>query len=166
MKKNKKVQYLLIGLVVLIWGTIAWQFVQMKNGNGTDFSVDTYNPALAQTEVLGQDSFSLNLNYSDPFSMQKVFVKNRTTSPTATRRNIPKLKNKRKVKRLPLPEVTYNGFATNKNNQITKVQIRIVDKLYTLKVHDQIDKLRLKQIFRDSIVLEWQGKEHLVKRKK
>ena len=168
MKKNKNVQYVLIGLVVLIWGTIAWQFLEMKNGNGSDFSVGDYNPSLVKVEKLVQDSFSLNLNYNDPFSAKKVFVKNSisSTTPTPVRRTAPELKNKKKVKKLPLPKVTYNGFATNKNNRITKVQLRIEDKLHTLKVHDQVDKLRLKQVFRDSIILEWQGKDHLVKRNK
>lgn len=166
MKKNKNVQYVLIGLVVLIWGTIAWQFVQMKNGNGNDFSIGEYNPSIVKSEKLVQDSFSLNLDYNDPFSVKKVFVKNRIPSASKTRRTAPELKNKKKVKRLPLPKVTYNGFATNKNNRITKVQLRIDEKLHTLKVHDQVDKLRLKQVFRDSIIVEWQGKDHLVKRKK
>ena len=166
MKKNKNVQYVLIGLVVLIWGTIAWQFVQMKNGNDNDFSAGDYNPSLVKVEKLIQDSFSLNLNYNDPFSVKKVFVKNKITSSRSVRRTAPELKNKKKVKKLPLPKVTYNGFATNKNNRITKVQLRIEDKLHTLKVHEQVDQLRLKQVFRDSIIIEWQGQDHLVKRKR
>jgi len=149
-KKNKNVQYLLIGMVVLIWGTVAWQFLNYGNAPYQDYTPSVEHLSLQKSHQIKRDSFAILANYKDPFldkSLPKI-AKASIQRPQYNRKAPPK-KTKARIPKSKLPKILYNGYATN-NNQITRVQLNIEGQFQSLKLNQKLGDLQLKAMYKDS----------------
>ena len=68
--KNKKYIYLLIPLTIVIWGLIIYKIVSYKGDGYESFKKEIKNNN-TQDIIISDDTFSLFLNYPDPFLKQK-----------------------------------------------------------------------------------------------
>lgn len=153
MKNNKTTQYILLGLVITIWGIIAYRLANYFSSDN-DYAVysstvkpfpDTPNPT--------SDTFSLQLNYPDPFAL--------TRQPAViTTTNTPTLKKKKEK----LPGLSYRGFAKSANGQIL-VRVVLNGQPTSLKLRQDYDGLVITRANRDSLSAKWNGKLHHIHRK-
>lgn len=169
MKKNKRLQYVLVGLVVLIWGTLAYQMINWQGGERA-YSIPEKNYLSLQIDSTQQrDSFVVVGKYRDPF-LEGSFYNSGTkkTSKTSNskskyhREAPPPLNGKGKPKQ---PKIAYWGYSIN-DNEITRVRISINNQIHTLKVNDQADKLIVHEMHKDHVLISWAGEKKVIKKEK
>jgi len=171
-QKNKKVQYLLAVLVVIIWGTIVVQFFNYSGGEPA-LAEGTYNYLpVAKASTNDALKFSLNLNYHDPFlahkkNNSKASYPSSTPAASTTKKKtssrIQQKINPQKFKKYP--KVVYKGYSLN-NDQITRVNLSINNKTRSMKAGESHDGLLLKYTYRDSLLVSFMGKEQVISRNK
>ncbi len=173
-QKNKKVQYLLAVLVVVIWGYIAMQFFNYSGGE-VDLAEGAYDYLpVAKATTNNTFKFSLNLDYNDPFLARNKNVSSSspstsvsTTSTTNTKKRISsriqQKINPQKFKKYP--KIIYKGYSLN-DNQITRVNVSINDKVLSMKVGESRSGVLLKETYRDSLLVSFMEKEQMIFRNK
>lgn len=170
-KDNKKVQYALLGMVLLIWGTIAYR---MMNWNSTDevynFSSNAIVP-IADANQNFRDSFVVKANYRDPFLEGKKFTPSTNAANTGVsskkyqRKAPPSVKGLEKKSGIKPPKLKYLGYSLNEN-EVTRVRISIDGKAFTFKINEKKEKIKVKEMYKDSVIVRHRGKEQTLYRKK
>ncbi len=161
MKKDKRLQMLLLGLVVVIWGAIVYQFSNYNASDNIDFTngLDT-TPIVSLLEEK-QDSFGIVVDYRDPFLGKRIKAAydgpRRPAAPSSGTLNPP-------TNAAP-PNIIYQGYSIN-NNQITRVRVSLNGKTYTMQPNDKKDQLVLKKMAKDSILVNWEGKPMVIHRRR
>lgn len=146
--KQKKNTYLLLLLVLIIWGIIGYKIVasmypsddiELVNNNSQKFT-----PKLSQEE----NSFELNLNYRDPFFKHKVSKKKKSNSyPKAKAPEI----------EIPFPPIVYNGLIVPKEKyRKTIYLVSINNKQQFLSVGTEKDGVALVKGSNKSITVKFQ----------
>ena len=151
--KNKKLLFILIPAVAIIWGLVIWNII--KGLQSPEISDPVAHLA---APVHFQDSNKvvkkLQLDYSDPFLKRNYIVK---TVPET--KNIDKQINKRFSERVKKqepkrkvvwPEVKYYGLIEG-NNTIGLFELE--DKKTLLKKGDISNKITIEKIFNDSAII-------------
>jgi len=168
-KDNKKVQYALLGLVLLIWGTVAYKMINW-NAVGDGYAPTTLPTIpIADIEKVQRDSFVLQANYRDPFLSGKIKRVNkapRTTTSSSKKYNRkapPPIAGLKKKGEKP-PQFKYLGFSLN-DNEITRVRISIDGLAYTFKLNEKKQKIRVKEMYRDSVIIRYKGQAQTLYRK-
>ena len=169
-KDNKKVQYALLGMVLLIWGTIAYQ---MMSWNSTDKESAASNytmPPLTKTNQISRDSFVIKANYHDPFSNNNSTKTSTTISSKGSsskkyeRKTPPSVKALENKSAVKPPKLEYLGYSLN-DNAITRVRISIDDRAFTFKLNEKKEKIRVTEMYKDSIVIRYRGTAQTLYRK-
>lgn len=162
--KNKKLTYLLICAVAVVWGIVIYKFV--FNDAGDDYTVRTgvtkktdepYDQYAAKP-----DTFKLALNYRDPFG--------ETAPKDVVEEVIPaagKPVNFAPPTPMPVPvnwsAIRYSGYVTN---PVTKklVSIIVVNGKERMVAEGEVfEGVRLLKNRRDSILVSWKDKQKYIK---
>ena len=152
--KNKKLSYILIPLVVLIWAIIIIKFVKYLKGPQIEpnkLTEATFN----DTSIFLDDTFSLIANYRDPF-LHKQNIK--YNSKSTVKKNTKKIvkKNTPPKKNIKSPNIKYSGFVQQSSAEKGLGFININGKSYTVREGDVIDKIKIVRIYKDSIKLKYE----------
>lgn len=160
MNKNKRLQYFLIALVVLIWGTFIFKIKHFKKEDNLSFNTD-FKPInlIADSADLNSTKFEISLDYPDPFL--------RNDRPESTKK---KHTNNKPFKRVQqkeslMPEILYKGYFLEKN-KVVKVNIDFKKESHTLSKNETIGGLVLKKMQKDHILVSWNGKTVPIYRQK
>lgn len=146
--KNKKSIYILLPLVLLIWGAIGYQFFSSSDGETINVAPTVYSGKPLQ--IKKTDTFSIKINERDPFSGK--IVKDE-------RSNVVKQKSghaNRKIKEeIVWPQIKYKGIVADIKDRV-KVYMLIIDgKTHLMKKGEKIDNLLLKDGDRDGVYLQY-----------
>ena len=177
-QKNKKLQYLLLGLVILIWGTLIYNFMSWSGDAEYLVSEDyTILPVNQGNSTTARDSFAIHLDWSDPFKANRS-GKSRSSgsSSSSSAATAPKKKytrpapppipgSKEDKAKAVFPTIVYKGYSIN-NSQITRVRVSIDGKTQTMKLSERKNKLQLTQMTKDSVVFVWEGEQKTILRKR
>lgn len=151
--KNKKLTYILLPAVVLIWVLIILRVVNYK---GSDDGFQLSSPVAKATKAeIKTDTFSLLLNYPDPF------LKHVSSTPLKTRTRNPKNSNK---KNSTPPDITYYGLVQNKKVSSGQVNVKINGKYFIMSIGETINEVKLRRIYQDSICITYYGNQYHIKR--
>lgn len=145
--KNKKKTYLLLAIVVIIWALLIYRFFSLTVGDTAELLPEQIhmNGLLA---VKKRDTFSVNVNYRDPF-LGKMYVADNTIKPQNKR---PK-----KVEPVVWPDVIYKGMVSDTKDK-KKVFMLIIDgKTYLMKEKETEEGITLKKGNRESIDIKYKG---------
>ena len=132
MKKNTKT-YALLVVVLCVWGVIGYKVVSTinpsKEKKNQDISQVTFSPKISKEK----DTFSLMLDYRDPFlgTMQK------TSKPKT------KAKKKTPVATIPERVIKYTGFIANKTARPEVFFITIDGQQQMMSIKDVYQKIEL-----------------------
>ena len=170
MKQSKSLQYLLLGLVAIIWGAISyqiWQYLKPEDGDDL-YTGQQFNPKLKEAS---RDTFSLSLNYPDPFTGQLSANKyagqrssqSSSSSSRASTSQVPLTEPEPEVK-LPAPAVEYIGYSIN-NNQVSRVRLRIDGTSVTYRLNEAKAGLAVIAMGRDSVTVDRSGEQFVFYRK-
>lgn len=163
--KNKKLLYILIPVVLLVWGVIIYRIFNVVNGSGSNevrissFVENTINENLI-------DTFSIHPNYRDPFISKRA---KKTTSENKITSTITKPDLIKKVSiTAPMsdkwPSIVYNGLIKNEksNKQLALVQINGQSNI--LQLGNVAEGVELTKIFRDSIEVKFNSEKRFVRK--
>ena len=149
MLKNKRMTYLLIALVALIWGLVFYKIY--SNFGGKKQVAKNVQQSVVKIDNGQSDSiFTLLLNYTDPFLKGSGL-------PTG----IPILsgvKNNSITQIINWPLIEYRGLLTSKNDCMGLLKIQSSDIL--VKQGKVYSSVKIRAITKDSIFLEYQKESH------
>ena len=156
--KNKKVIYLLLGVVLLVWGLI---FYRLFSGMGpsenrTSSSTGIYKDS---TEKNVADTFSIVGHYRDPFL-------GTMASDKPEIKPGPHVALVAKVLPPPLawPVTGYGGMIKNQKSNKQLVLIQINSQNHLMKTGDAMEGIQLLKITKDSVELSFQKGKKWVKK--
>jgi hypothetical protein len=157
MMKSRKTVYLLLGLVLAIWGTIVYRVLSKISPDAKPASSE---PFFAGDKAALQDTFALLADYPDPFLGQGA-------PPDAAPAAEPVLKAPpppEPVKTVAWPVVRYTGIIKNmkKDRQFIVLQVNGKDHLVT--AGQQVGGVQVEQIFKDSVLLSFEGEKKYLRR--
>jgi hypothetical protein len=171
-QKDKKLQYVLLALVVFIWGTLIYNFMSW-NGNEEYLVSDDYAVLPIKVNQEAQrDTFDILLDWSDPFKVGRSGRSKSSKSSSSSSVNTSPKKgytrpapppipgSKADKKKAVFPKVVYQGYSIN-DSQITRVRVKVGAKTRTLKLGQTYEKMTLVSMAKDSISLVF-GEERKV----
>lgn len=152
--KNKKAIYILVPLLIAIWGGIAYQVMTFSSTEIAPSS--SLNIPILAIEPTIFDTFSIYANYRDPF-LGKTIEEKKTVIPAKTKVVVPEVK-----ANIPWPKVSYGGVIKNQKSskQLYLVQVNGNDNI--MKEGDVVEKIQLVKAWKDSIQLVYQKEKKVV----
>ena len=158
MKENKQVRQFLAIALLGIWGLVGYKIYKKIHPDEITF-VDPV-PAIAVKSVAASiDSFSLSLNYTDPF-FKKSFPRNRTNSASI---KLPKKKPvripRRPAKPIPFPAVLYKGTVRTDRSAAL---ISINGKVRNMGVGEVLEEVTSLKIYKDSIRVKFKEENRTI----
>jgi hypothetical protein len=148
--KNKKSIYVLLPLVLLIWGAIIYQFFNYANPEPE--VIPTQDPSVRALVIKPKESISIKINPRDPFSGK--MVDNAARKATGNHNPNKKLKIKEP---LVWPLIRYKGIVSDNKDKIKVYMVIIDGKTYLMKKGETEEGIQLKDGNRDNINLVYEG---------
>ncbi|MFW6222420.1 MAG: hypothetical protein ACOC3T_02285 [Bacteroidota bacterium] len=167
--KNKKLQYILIPVVLVVWGLIIYRFLDFTRQDTPD---ETYTVSTLQTNQNNnheQDTFSLYANYRDPFLKHVRYKGYNYTKANASNKKTEKKKEKKKpetnvelrreiLENIRWPDIKYGGIVQNTQSG-EKVGLIEVDKQeFLIRKNDSTQKIFIKDLYKDSVIVIYKEK--------
>lgn len=158
--KNKKLTYLLITLVVLIWGFVVFSIfgendVEVQNEYVfNDFSVEEKDSTITQ---------KLDLSYSDPFLSRKLLSTRYTggSSNPVKKSNNQRFLPKKHVKTVSWPAIEYGGTINTR-----KGLVKVNNRLEIISVGDTLNHVIITKLFADSIFVSFKSETKTIHKNK
>jgi hypothetical protein len=154
--KSKKSLYILLPAVLLLWGYIAFKIYKHMSGGGE--VIITSNRVIQECiEDNVPDTFSLILDYKDPFLSRNIIVPN--TSKNRVRKVKPT------IKHIHWPEIIYQGRMVNQQTKRSKVSLSVGGVDVILSIGETKNEIKLMKSYADSIKVQFQGEMKTIHKK-
>ena len=147
--KNKKLMFVLLPVVVVVWGVIIYRVVNaMMDDEPTVLETISVSNRI-QKEVI---RYELALNYSDPFLGPSRVV----SRPKKSTKKVSKPR-KRTVKQATVkrPIIRYNGRIENTSSNEARHLISVDGQSHIVTLEQDIAGVVLKKVFTDSVQFKW-----------
>lgn len=156
--KNKKSIYILLPIVLLIWGIVIFQFFSFTTSdNIVDNKSNEFN--IKPLKVAVRDTFSINVNYRDPF-LGKIYAPNSKIKTKSTNSTIKKQSKQENA--IVWPIIKYKGLISDTKNK-TKIFILIISgQNYYMKIGDTANEIFLKSGDNESVYVKYKGNLNLI----
>lgn len=154
-KKNKT--YLLLAVVLGIWGVIIYQFVGAFNPPSETVIEDIAAAVFVPTKVQEREFFALALDYRDPFLGTAVAPKKKKSQPKKVR--APK-------KVVPSKSIQFTGFIQQKNTAQKIFFVTVEGQQQLMKVNDTFNEVNLVKGSEHKIQVKYNGKTETIARTK
>ena len=155
--KNKKNIYILLPIVLLVWGSVLYQVFSLthkEEGIPTEKNSYTIKPLQIKT----RQTFTIDITYRDPF-LGKMYVSEKEIKIKSS--NV-----KRAIKpkeTLVWPSIIYKGLISDSKENKKKVFILIIDgKNHYMRIGDTQDDVFLKTGDRESVYVKYKGNLNLI----
>ena len=160
---KKKLNFFLIGLLIIIWGSVIYKYFGKKEGNENlnfaELPLAKQNIRIDKTK----DTFKLEFSGRDPFLNTKPIT--RPALKTTQSNTIAKKTNKKTATNVMWPKIEYYGFVKSNNSKSELVVIKINSRLHKVRENQEIDELKITETSSDSIEIEFQKKKRFFYRK-
>lgn len=166
--KKKGTQYILLLVVLGIWGMIGYRFFSYLAPEEEKQEEKAYAP---QSLTLGRlkTEYSISCNYPDPFMKQE-----RSSAPARWKAQPssssvvkdPKKKTAPKVIQPPandFPSIQLAGVIANKQGGKKSAIVVLEGKEYSLAQGETLNGIRLAKIFSDSVLVTYQKKNKIIR---
>lgn len=155
--KNKKALYILIPLVVIVWGNFIYQMYTGLHSPDDIVMPQANEETYASDNSFQPDTFSLVNNYRDPFL-------GKTIREPGPRPNQSSVINRKSPIVTLWPSIIYSGVIKNQKSKKEVAMVQINGQSNLMKVKDVVSEVQLLKIYKDSIEVKF-GKEKRVIRK-
>ncbi len=145
--KNKKALYILLPVVIVVWGIIAFKiFGHLDKKEPVPLILE--NTQTVQENNIVPDTFNLIYDYKDPFLNKK--------SPA--KKNVSKRVKKVKTEneRIVWPDILYTGRMVNQSTNKSLVSLTINGKEWIFNIGDQKDNITLLKTYDDSVKVKYE----------
>jgi hypothetical protein len=160
--KNKKLTYLLIVLVLGLWGMIVYRIFNAVTANDDDNIAQSVKPLKEALNdyAMVKDTATLSLHYSDPFKTAQ-----KTEKDTVTRSHTHVV-----IRPNPRPTppainwsvITYSGYIRNPASKKLIALLNINGRSVALAEGETREQVKLLKNLRDSIKVIYQGKTKFI----
>ncbi|NJK96556.1 MAG: hypothetical protein HC905_18015 [Bacteroidales bacterium] len=158
--KNKKFIYILLPLVLLVWGAIIYKvFLEGKDNNAV---LAISKPKILTENSALQDTFTLFCDYRDPFLGQG--------ASKSALSNSDRFKNKQSnsqntVERLILQDIRFYGLISNAKDKKKIGLMKHQNKEILIREGEVLNnEIKILRLFTDSLVFSFQNRKQTVKR--
>jgi len=168
--KNKKIKYVLIPIVIVVWGIVFYKVFNFSNDDTVNYSIS--EPLIEASYINSEpDSFQLSLSYADPFLKKTRIVKTKyeqaelkaKREAVLEKNRMLEIKEKRLIqKRFKPTKIKYGGEITNNNSNHLTAVIRIQDKNKLLTDGDLVGDVEIVKIYNDSVQVKDQGVQRTI----
>ena len=155
--KNKKSVYILLPVVVIIWGTLLCKIFQGR-GISHDLSIQTTIKRENSSEEKARENIELSYNYKDPF------LKTSTKTESVTDNNSQHEQPYYNAGYM-WAEIEYSGIIKTNDKQNMTGLLNINGKKHLLRTGSEVDGIKVIYIHPDSIYLEFQREKRSFRRK-
>lgn len=145
--KNKRKTYILLIIVLTIWGLLIYKFFSFTSEDPSGVSTETELP-LKALAVRKRDTFQIDVNYRDPF-LGKMYMPEKASASV-----------KRKVKKkepVEWPAVIYKGIVSDTKDKKKVFMVIIGGRTYMMKEKETEGEITLKRGNRESIEVKYKG---------
>lgn len=148
--KNKKLQYILVPLVILIWGLVFFKVIDhIREKNDADFAKSVSVKNIKKESV--SDTFSIRADYRDPFKKYIVSAKSSSQESVIPKR----IKQEVNPAFIQWPDVSYGGLILNEKGKYKTALLKINNQDFLLKTGDSRNGIKIEAVFADSIKLSY-----------
>lgn len=150
--KSKKSIYILLPLVLFIWGTVMYQVFSFS-ANEEEVVVPTNEISLKPIKISKRDSVVINTNYRDPF-LGKMY----------STENVKSTKKKsvlKKVEPLVWPTIQYKGIVSDTKDKVKIYMLVINNHTCLMKKGETQNEIYLKDGDRESVYVKYKGQLNL-----
>ena len=149
--KNKKTAYIMVPIVLAIWGMIGWKVYAAMKGNDEKLSSVILEEKVKTTGAEIPDTISLIANYRDPF-LGKMFVekkdsRTKTQDLKSTARKAPVTP----VIAPSWPIVSYHGLIKRTGDQKTVGFLNVNGKSYFVQGGEEAGEVKVGKMWKDSV---------------
>lgn len=163
---KKKVNILLAAIVLGLWGTVMYKYVNRFFYSENTQALAEKNFDLNLPNKIQKDTFELKPLGNDPF-LNKSYTKPLVRTPTIAS-YVPKPKVKPqpiKPKTVaPFPIVKYFGFIKSSEKKEELILLKINNTLHKTRLNGNCDGVTIKKIFRDSILVVFEKETRVIKK--
>lgn len=155
--KTKKSIYILLPIVLLIWGAVVYQFFSFTNNNEVD--IPNQDISVKPFKIKPKDTFSIQINKRDPF-LGKI-----TTDEVVSIKRPKSIitNNPAKVKEeLIWPNVEYKGIISDNKDKIKVYMLIINGKTFLMKKGEEENEVKLKEGDREMVYVVYKGDLRIV----
>jgi len=154
--KNKKVTYILIPVVLVLWGSIIYKvYVYMYGDNPVNTGFPDTGSRMGKQDVI-PDTFSIHPDYRDPFSV-KTIAKATGGSSAIEKESSTQIKPKTTVN-VSFPAVQYIGMIRNQESNKQLVMLSVNGQSTSIGMGMEFGGIQLLKVYKDSVEVRW-GKE-------
>jgi hypothetical protein len=156
--KSKKSIYILLPVVLLVWGVVIFQFFSFTSPDVVlDNTVTELN--IKPFKLKERNAFSIDVNYRDPF-LGKVYTPQEVVN---VKRSVVK------EKKIPKPEVTivwptisYKGMISDAKDKNKIFLLVISGKNHFMKIGETENEIFLKEGDKESIYVKYKGNLNII----
>lgn len=164
--KNRKLVYILVPLLLAIWGTIVYRLLNVVTNKDISNKPDTGQLMAGNKTSACVDTFTLTLNYPDPF-----FVKMIKRVAIGSEQSLLKvIKPEKKVVATPQaatfvwPTIIYGGLVKNQKLNKLLALIQINGSATIMQTGDIAQELKLLKVTNDSIEIAFHTEKRVFRK--
>lgn len=160
---KKKINIVLLLLVVGVWGSILYNVVGqyfLKN------EIQPFNSAITldtKIKLITKDTFEMALLNRDPFLSIDSKIQKSLIPISNFKKNVSNVNKSSKT--VSFPSVYYFGYITTESNQST-VLLKIDNRKVKLSLNQEHEGVRLQKIYRDSIIILFNKESKVILKQK
>ncbi|WP_396146022.1 hypothetical protein [Flavobacterium sp.] len=149
--KNKKNIYILLPIVLLIWGAVLYQFFTFTSDD--EQLIPNAEIGIKPFNIKDKDTFNISISKRDPFlgSISSSENSNKVKKAITTHK-APKIKEE-----IQWPEVSYKGIVSDNKEKVKVYMLIINGKTYLMKKGEQQEGVKLKDGDRETIYTLYKG---------
>jgi hypothetical protein len=149
--KNKKNIYILLPIVLLIWGAVLYQFFTFTSGD--EQQIPNAEIGIKPFKIKDKDTFSISISKRDPFLGGISSSENSNKVKKVVSSN----KSAQIKEELIWPEVSYKGIVSDNNEKVKVYMLIINGKTYLMRKGEQQEGVKLKDGDRETIYALYKG---------
>jgi type II secretory pathway component PulC len=157
--KNRKLMYVLVPLVVAIWGTIVFRIFSGMKGENRD--IPAAGPPVLLPGEKEKEDYQLIADYPDPFLNSHV-MPGETDVVQSPPRPLPEPPPVKPP--LTWPSLKYGGIIKNIKVNKEFALIQMSGKEYLARQGEMIGELQLLRIYKDSVLVSFQNEKRTIKK--
>lgn len=157
--KNKKTIYVLLPIVLLIWGAVMYQFFYFSTAE--ELQTTTSNEfILKPIDIKERDTVVINVKYRDPF-LGKMYAEK--GNETIAKKKTTKFKKAPKiVEPIVWPTIVYKGIVSDTKEKNKVFMLIINGQTFLMRKGETENEIFLKEGDRESVYVKYKGNLNLI----
>ena len=156
--KNKKNIYILLPLVLLVWGAVLFQVFSFAKSDEI-IPITNSEFTIKPLKINRRQSFAINVNYRDPF-LGKAYVAPNTAVVKVNHTKSAKVVKPKET--LVWPTILYKGMISDTKAKNTIFMLIIDNKNYYMKIGETENEILLKSGDKESVYVKYKGNLNII----